>query len=151
MLPAEAIRIRALLNFVVHETGGHDARARLHLELMNSGAQRRGVPLFQAAKLHGSFGQGEALHAAHGVVGGEKQIQLALERNLEWIFDVGILPGVDVRFFRDHLGIGAFGHRRGAGDGYGLRGAGLHAFAREHVARGETPAAIGESADAEPE
>jgi len=76
---------------------------------------------------------------------------VALERNLERIFDVGILPGVDVSFFRDHLGIGAFGHRRGAGDSYGLRGAGLHAFAREHITRSETPATVGESADAEPE
>ncbi len=102
-----------------------------------------------AAELHGSFREREALHAAHGVIGGEKQIQLALERNLEWVLDVGILPGVDVGFFRDHLGIGALGHGGGARDGYGLSGAGLHAFAREHVARSETPAAIGESAYAE--
>jgi len=65
---------KSAFEFRRSRTRGHDARARLHLELMNSGAERGGVPLFQAAKLHGSFGQGEALHAAHGVVGGEKQI-----------------------------------------------------------------------------
>ena len=48
MLPAKAIGIGALLDFVAGETGGHDARAGLHLDLMNARAERRGVPLLDA-------------------------------------------------------------------------------------------------------
>src|ERR1700680_1016734 len=83
MLAAEAIRVSALLNFGVYETADDNARAGWHFELMNLGAESGGVPLFLAAELHGRFREREALHAAHGVVGGEKQIQLALERNFE--------------------------------------------------------------------
>ena len=83
MLAAEAIGIGALLDFVAGETRGHDARAGLHLDLMNARAEGGGVPLLDAAELHGGFRQREALHAAHLAVGGEQQIQLALERNLE--------------------------------------------------------------------
>jgi hypothetical protein len=139
------------LDFVVGETSGHDAGSGLHFELMNAGADGGGVPLFEAAELHGGLGEREAFDAAHGVVGGEKQVQLALEGNAEGIFDERILPGIDVGFFRDHVGVGAFGQSRGAGNGYGLGRAGLHAFAGKHVARSEAPATIGESADAETE
>ena len=59
------------------------------------------IPLLDAAELHGSFRERDALDAAHLAVGGEQQIELALERNLEWILDEGILPGVDVGLARE--------------------------------------------------
>ena len=83
MLAAKAVGIGALLDLVAGETRGHDARAGLHLHLMNARAERGGVPLLDAAELHGGFRQRDALHAAHLAVGGEQQIQLALERNLQ--------------------------------------------------------------------
>ena len=142
VLAAEAIGIGALLNFVAGEAGGHDARAGLHLDLMDARAERGGVPLLDAAELHGGFGEGDALDAAHLCVGGEQQIELALERNLERILDEGILPGVDVGVLRDHDDVGALGQRGGAGDGDGLRGAGGNAFAGEPVGGGEAPGAV---------
>ena len=96
VLAAEAIRIRALLNFVSGKRRGHDSRAGLHFDLMNGEPMRRGEQLLDAAKAHGSFRQRDALDARHFAVGGQQQIQLALERNLERVFDVGILPGVRV-------------------------------------------------------
>ena len=67
------------------------------------------------------------------------------------ILDEGILPGIDVRLLRNHHRVGAFGQRRGPRDGYGLRGAGLHAFAREPIGRSEAPAAVGETRMPRPE
>jgi len=47
---------------------------------MNLRADAGGVPLLQAAELHGGFADGDALDAAHFAVGSEQQIELALER-----------------------------------------------------------------------
>ena len=100
VLAAKAIRIGALLNFAARETGGDDSRARLHFHLMNRGADARSEKLLDAAERHRAFGQRYALHFAHFLVGGQQQIDLALDGNAERIFDVGILPGVDVGLLR---------------------------------------------------
>ena len=94
MLPAETIRIGALLNFVPGKRRGDDPRARLHFHLMDRRADRRREKLLDAAKRHRRFRERYALDARHFVVRRQQQIELALERNLKRIFDVGILPGV---------------------------------------------------------
>ena len=99
VLAAEAVRIRALLDFVSGKTGGDDSRARLHFHLMNHGADARDEKLLDAAKRHRAFGHRDAFHAAHFLVGGQQQIDLALDGNAERIFEKRILPGVDVSLF----------------------------------------------------
>jgi len=80
-----------------------------------------------------------------------KQIYWRSRRNLERIFDVGILPGVDVSFFRDHLG-----HRRvwpiaeARAIATACAAQACHAFAVRHHSK-RNPSNRGESADAEPE
>ena len=83
VLAAEAIRIRALLNFGAGETGRDDSRAGLHLDLMNGRASARREQLLDAAKRHRAFRDGDALHAAHFLVRGEQQIDLLLDGNAE--------------------------------------------------------------------
>ncbi len=75
MLAAETGGIGALLNFVSGKTHGHDARAGVHLQLMNPRADRGGVPLLDAAELHGSFGERDAGNPAHCRVGRQQQVQ----------------------------------------------------------------------------
>src|SRR6185437_3201595 len=50
VLPAETIRIRALLNFLSRKSGGYNSRARLHFHLMNHGADARNKKLFNFAE-----------------------------------------------------------------------------------------------------
>ena len=56
VLPAETVRIRALLDFFFCETGGDDSRAGKHFYLMNCGADAGGEKLLDAAEGHGAFG-----------------------------------------------------------------------------------------------
>src|SRR6266853_6155185 len=87
VLSAETIGIRALLDFVSCKRRRDDSRTRLHFDLMDGRADRRGKKLLDAAKGHGSFRHRDALHARHGTVSGQQMIQLALDGNLEWVFD----------------------------------------------------------------
>ena len=125
VLPAEAIRIRTLLNFASGERRGDDSRAGLHLHLMNRRADARNEKLLDAAKRHRAFGERHALHFAHFLVRREQQIDLALDGNAERIFDEGILPGVDVGVFGRERDVFALGQRGGFRDGHGFGGAGL--------------------------
>ncbi len=89
--------------------------------------------MFDAAKRHGSFRERHALDARHFTIGGEQQIQLAFERNLERILDVWILPGVLIRFDRNHFDIMALRERRCFRDGDGFGGAGCDSLSRQAV------------------
>ncbi len=151
VLAAEAIRIGALLDFGARETGGHDSRAGLHLDLMNRRAGAGGEQLLDAAEGHRAFGDGDALHAAHFLVRGEQQIDLLLDGNAERILEKRILPGVHVGFFGRERDIFALRERGGLGDRDGFGGAGLHAFARQPVGRGKSPRAAGDHANADAE
>ena len=88
MLPAETVRIGALLNFASGKRGGDDARAGLHLDLMDRRTDRRREELLDAAKRHGSFRERHALDARHFLVRGQQQIELAFEWNAERVLDV---------------------------------------------------------------
>ncbi len=118
---------------------------------MDARADRRGVPLLDAAKLHGGLGHRDALDPGHLAVGGQQQFQLAVERNGKRVLDEGILPGVDVGLLGRHDHVMALGQRGGARDGYGARGAGLDAFARQPIGGSEAPGAVGEGAHADAE
>ncbi len=111
MLPAEAVGIRALLNLVSGKRGRGDSRARLHLDLMDGRAERRGKKLLDAAKAHGSFRHRHALDARHFAVRRQQQIQLPLDGNLERVFDVGVLPGVLIGVDGNHLDVMPLGER----------------------------------------
>ena len=151
VLSAEAIGIRPLLDFATRETGGHDPRAGLHLDLMNRGAGAGGEQLLDAAEGHGAFGNGDALHATHLFIRGEQQIDLLLDGNAERILEKRILPGVHVRFFGRERNIFALCESGSLGDRDGFGGASLHAFVCQQVGRGESPRAAGDDANADAE
>src|SRR4029077_8954725 len=56
VLAAEAIRVGALLDFVVGKAGGDDAGAGLNFSRVNAGADARDEKLLDAAEGHGAFG-----------------------------------------------------------------------------------------------
>ncbi len=149
VLSAEAVWIRALLNFAIGERGCHHSRAGLHFQLMNGRADARNKELINAAERHGAFGERHALDAAHFFVRGQQQINLPLYRNVERIFQERILPGVNVSLFRRECHIFALRERGGFGDGDCLSSAGLHAFARQPIRGGESPRAAGHHANAD--
>ena len=102
-------------------------------------------------KAHGTFGDRDTFDAAHFFVRGEKQVDLALDRNAERIFEKRILPGVHVCGFGSQGDIFAFRESRGFGDGDRFRSAGLHAFASEAIRGSKSPGALGDDADADAE
>src|SRR3984893_2758642 len=147
VLPAKAVRIGALLNFISGKRGRHDSRTGLHLDLMDHRSDRRGEQLLDAAEGHGSFRERHALDAGHFAVGGQQQIQLTFERNPEWIVNVGILPGVLIRLDWHHLDIVALGERRRLGNGDGFSGAGRNSLSRQTIGRGEPPRSLRDNAN----
>ena len=118
---------------------------------MNRRSGARNEQLLDSAKRHRAFGDRDALHAAHFLVGGEQQIDLPFDGNAKRIFEKRILPGVDVRLFRRERHIFAFSERGRFRDRDGLGGAGLHAFACEPVGGGESPCAARNHAYADAE
>ena len=141
MLPAEAVRDRSASEF---------RRRRKLVATMPAPdciliwwiarAERGGVPLLDAAELHGGFRERDALDAAHLAVGGEQQIQLALEGNLERILDEGILPGVDVGFVSGAMTTS-----------WRLASAEARAMATACAAQAATPSRVSRSVEAKPQ
>ena len=149
VLAAEAVGIRALLNLVVGKAGGHDARAGLHLHLMNVSSGGGNENLLDPPEIHGGLGQGNAFYAAHLLIRGKQKGQLAFERNAEGVLDKRILPGVGVSLFRSEHNVAVLGQRRGVRDVNRLGGAGLHAFTGQAVGGGKAPSPLGDDADAD--
>ena len=118
---------------------------------MDYGADAGNEELVNALEGHGAFGERDAFHARHFLVGGQQHGNLALDGNAEGVFEERILPGVHVRFFGSEGYVGTFGEGRGFGDGDCFGGAGLDAFAGEAVGRGKAPGAAGNDADADAE
>ena len=140
VLAAEAIGIRTLLNFVARKAGGHDSRAGLHLHLMNRRADAGDEKLLDAAERPSSlprrvtpFTRRISLSAASS-----RSIWRSTESRTD-------LSGTDSARCRRRIARARWRRLRVSpaprlGDGDGLRGAGLHAFAREPVGGGEAPA-----------
>src|SRR3989338_3037619 len=151
VLPAEGVRVAALLDFILGKRSGDQARAGVNLGLVDLAPQRAHEKLLEASKGHRGLGQGHAGNAAHLLIGAEEQLQHVVERNREGVFfDGGGPDGGDFLLGRErdvlllHPGAGA-GDRDGAGGGR------VNLLAGQLVGGGKAPGALGEHAHAEAE
>ncbi len=96
-----------------------------------------------------AFRDRDAFYSPHFLIGGQQQIDLALDGNLEGIFQERILPGVDVSFFRRERHVFTFGQRRGLRNGDGFCRAGLHPFAGQAIGGSKSPGPAGDHANSD--
>jgi hypothetical protein len=147
VLPAEAVGIGTLLDGVILERGGYEPAAGNHATLVNLRTGARSEPGIDLAELHVGFRKRYAFDFVYGGVGGEKQVQLGFEGNLEGILEAGTLPTVNVDGFRNKTYCLFLGESRGSRDRDGLRSARGDSFAGEFIGGSKSPSAIDDDAD----
>ena len=118
---------------------------------MNARSDRGRKPGIDLAELHVRFGQRDALHAAHFGVGREQQGELRFKGNFERVFAERALPTVHVGLFGSENNFAAFRQRRCFRDGNRLRRTSGDAFSSQAIRGGETPGAVGQHSNAEPD
>ena len=87
VLSAEAVGIGTLLDGVILERGGYEPAAGNDATLVNLRTGARSEPGIDLAELHVGFRKRYAFDFVYGGVGGEKQVQLGFEGNLEGILE----------------------------------------------------------------
>src|ERR1017187_2728696 len=147
MLPAEGIRIRALLDLTVFVGQRLVADAAEVASLIDQAAERGGEDLAAALEAHGAFGQGDAWIAAQLAVDIEEQGHVAVHRDGEGIDADGRDPLGLVLLLGRERDVVLLGESAGARDFEREGRGGVDAVAGEIVCGGEAPAAVGQDAN----